>query len=620
MSITTLQNGYLGNKFLRDKTSEKIIKALSSLTVATKVIQLQRIKKDSEKVKLVLSSFWLNAFNFFEHDKIVETAIGENQGFEIRHANLDDTDIKKVYGRTYQQRQSKEREPQMDIRNQTKLKLALGDAKSVRIVFKKDLLTILPIFAAEQHTRSEALDITLPKDNGLYYGVISAVQLIKEHLFTEFTITSDNEFTQSREYTLLVIQLRRIGYNISLENNLITGRLGNKTIIRRHSIDTSASTTKIKPVRFDKSNPLSTTGVCTSGVDVASAEDDGFSTLNVLDYRPIEARDLRSNIDKSETGAVCAAYNTKSMKTVINECIYGIDTVLMRDIMRPTNFLSLSLQCSEYTTVKNVKDKEDAIESLATTIDMFFPVLDIIEKNNYSTLLTENVRNFASSIECDLYIRRLNELGYQTYKAASLNAEHFNGYTMRNRCYIFASKLPTPFQWPENEIRTVNVWNDIVIPNLSEFRNVTHTGGIQTMLKGQEIVASGDDVSLMSKAKQTIVRKFNSRNVIDENSHVAGTIIRSQSKQVAESLYIKQDDQYLIPNNNVLKAMMGIRKTFDLSIFTNEAGSELIGQSIEVPMHRKISQSIKKHIMSHVVNLKRLSKKSPIKAQQLAYS
>ncbi|MFT7007099.1 MAG: site-specific DNA-cytosine methylase [Colwellia sp.] len=620
MTISTLHNGYLGNKFLRNKTSEMIIKAISSLTVATKVLHLQRIKKDSDKVKLVISSFWLNNFNFFEHDKIVETSLGANLGFEVRHANHDDKDIKKVYGRTYPQRNSSEREPQMDIRNQTKLKISLGDAISARIVFKKDLLTILPIFAAEKQASSDALDITLPKDDGLYYGVISAVQIIKEYLFSEITITSDNEFTQSREYTLLVIQLRRIGYSISFENNLITGRLGNKIINKRHSIDTSRSTTKNKPVRFDKSNPLSTTGVCTSGVDIASAEDDGFSTLNVLDYRPIEARDLLSNIDKSETGAVCAAYNTKSMKTVFNECIYGMDTVLMRDLMRPTNFLSLSLQCSEYTTVKNVKDKEDAIESLATTIDMFFPVLDIIEKNNYCSLLTENVRNFASSVECELYIRRLDELGYQTYKASSLNAEHFNGYTMRNRCYIFATKLPTPFQWPEKELRTANVWNDIVIPNLSEFRNVTHTGGIQTMLEGQKIVASGEDVSLMSKSKQTVVRKFNSRNIVDESSHVAGTIIRSQSKQVAESIYIKHGDQYLIPNNSVLKAMMGIRESFDLSIFTNEAASELIGQSIEVPMHRKISLAIKKHIMGHLVNLKDKTKSSPIQVQQLSYS
>ena len=50
--------------------------------------------------------------------------------------------------------------------------------------------------------------------------------------------------------------------------------------------------------------------------------------------------------------------------------------------------------------------------------------------------------------------------------------------------------------------------------------------------------------------------------------------------------------------------MMGIRKSFDLSMFTAESGSELIGQSSEVPMHKRISQEIKKHIFSHMSNIK----------------
>jgi hypothetical protein len=340
MTITHLDNGYLGKKFLRDKTSSKIIEAMSSVNLTTKVLSLQRITKDNEALKLVLSSFWLNLFNFFENDKVVETTIAENQGFEVRHACPDDVASKKVYGRNYHQRKKAEREPLMDIRNQTKLKLALGSATKVRIIFKMDLITVLPIFAPEQIARPEALDIALPKDNGLYYGVLSAVKIIKEHLFTEFTIESDDKFIQSREYLLLSIQVRRLGYRLNIINGIISGRLGNKPILKRHCVDTSKSTVTVRPIRFDKMNPLATTGVCTSGVDVAAAEDDGFSTLNVLDYRPIEKRDLESKQDRSETGAICAAYNTKSLKTVFNECIYGIDSTLMRDLMRPTNFLN----------------------------------------------------------------------------------------------------------------------------------------------------------------------------------------------------------------------------------------------------------------------------------------
>jgi hypothetical protein len=282
MTITHLDNGYLGNKFLRDQTSSKIIEAMSSVNITTKVLSLQRITKDNEALKLVLSSFWLNLFNFFENDKVVETAIAENKGFEIRHACTDDVGTKKVYGRNYKQRKNSEREPLMDIRNQTKLKLALGSATKVRIIFKMDLITVLPIFALEQIARPEALDISLPMDNGLYYGVLSAVKIIKENLFTEFTIESDDKFIESRECLLLSIQVRRLGYKLNIIDGIISGRLGDKSVRKRHSLDASKKTVTVRPILFDKMNPLASTGVCTSGVDVTAAEDDGFSTLNEI--------------------------------------------------------------------------------------------------------------------------------------------------------------------------------------------------------------------------------------------------------------------------------------------------------------------------------------------------
>lgn len=617
MTLTELDNGYLGNKFKRDKTSSKIIEAMSSVNLTTKVLQLQRIKQGSDDLKLVLSSFWLNLFNFFEHDEIVETPIAQNQGFEIRHAGDNDTRTKKVYGRNYPQRKKTVREPVMDIRNQTKIKLSLGSATKARIIFKVGLITVLPIFALEKIASSEALDINLPKDNGLYYGVLSAAKLIKQHLFTEFTIKSDEEFLDSREFLLLSIQVRRLGYKVSVKDGIITGKLGDKLITKRHSIDVSKYNTTSRPIRFDKMNPLTTSGVCTSGVDIAAAEDDGFSTLNVLDYRPIEKRDLESRQDRSETGAICAAYNTKSLKVVFNECIYGIDSVLMRDLMRPTNFLNASLQCSDYSTVKNDKDKAKAIDNLSTTIDMFIPMLEIIELNNFPTLLTENVPNFSSSIEAKLYIRKLKELGYNVFDSI-LSAEHFNGYTKRSRSYIFASKLPTHFSWPDKEPRTVNVWNEIVLPYFSEFRDVSHTGGIETMLQGKALHESGNDLSAMSKADKTKIRKYKSRNIIDSNSHISGTVLRSQSKQVAETLYAQIGDKFYIPNNIVLKAIMGIRESFDVSMFTQEAGTELIGQSIEVPMHHKITNSIKQHIMDYVTKIKSVKSKANVDPRQQA--
>lgn len=80
-------------------------------------------------------------------------------------------------------------------------------------------------------------------------------------------------------------------------------------------------------------------------------------------------------------------------------------------------------------------------------------MLDIILNNNFATILTENVPNFLSSIEAKLYVRRLEELGYNVHHSI-LSAENYNGYTKRSRSYIFASKLPIDFTWPEKEART----------------------------------------------------------------------------------------------------------------------------------------------------------------------
>jgi hypothetical protein len=109
------------------------------------------------------------------------------------------------------------------------------------------------------------------------------------------------------------------------------------------------------------------------------------------------------------------------------------------------------------------------------------------------------------------------------------------------------------------------------------------------------------DVTNTKTVQKAIVS--NRLRVIDVNDEIAPTITRAQSRQVKDSIYVRIDNRYYMPNNHMLRLMMGISHEFNLSLFSNEIGTEIIGQSIDVPMHRSICSDIKEHIQSYIATV-----------------
>jgi site-specific DNA-cytosine methylase len=571
--------------FKRNSLSIKIKSLLKSVEAVTKNLKLQLISKNSQKRKLVISTNWLDMFSFKEGSLITEKVIGHKQGLCIKLAGIGEVGIKKVYGRNYQNRS---RETQMDIRHQKKLNNAFGDAREVHITFSQGELKIIPTFDHESSMVHEGLNIKLKNEDGVYSGIMESLDVIKNKAFSRITLSSDDEFESSQEYTLFCMQLRRMGYKLSVdESGVFCAELSKVMPVHQYYLNPQVNIPeKSSHIDFNFEAPLSTFVACTAGVDISSIEESGFEAVSILETRPVEKRDIKrtkckktghiteTTNDKTESCAINAAINANGAKVIFNEDIYNFNVKRISHLLRRHNFLHASLQCSDFSGLKNKADRLKAIESLDSTRDMIFPLLDIIKETRVPTLLVENVKNFASSVECKLFEVRLKKLGYTITKSV-LSAEQFNGYTKRTRCFIFATLLDSPFSFPEPIARTKHAWRDIIAPNLHMLRDVTHT---KTVAKA---VSSGR------------------LRVVDIGDEMTPTFTKSQSRQVKDSVYVRIEDRYYMPSNLMIKKLMGI-ESYNTNLFNEEMITEFIGQSIEGTMHGHINESIKSHILDYV--------------------
>ena len=87
----------------------------------------------------------------------------------------------------------------------------------------------------------------------------------------------------------------------------------------------------------------------------------------------------------------------------------------------------------------------------------------------------------------------------------------------------------------------------------------------------------------------------------DENSLHAPTLLKSQSRMAKDTCVFKtKKNRYLMPSEEVLKHLMGIPKEFNLDCVSSDVASEIIGQSVDVLLHRLIIKAVRKHIDEYV--------------------
>jgi hypothetical protein len=74
---------------------------------------------------------------------------------------------------------------------------------------------------------------------------------------------------------------------------------------------------------------------------------------------------------------------------------------------------------------------------------------------------------------------------------------------------------------------------------------------------------------------------------------------------------IELNCRFLFPDNEVCKLIMGIPSSFNINKpLTKEMGAEIIGQAVDVTMHKRLTQCIESHIEAFLASTSQRSRKS----------
>lgn len=322
--------------------------------------------------------------------------------------------------------------------------------------------------------------------------------------------------------------------------------------------------------RFKKANPFNTFVGLTGGVDIHCLESMGFNVDVALEFRPSEKRDKD---DKTEVNLMSCLRNS-SPSVVLNEDLYHVDLDRLEEILEnrpPVGVAHYSIQCDDFSTLKNLNDKARDIDDVSTTIDQFIPVLDQVKVINPAVVIIENVIGFGRSMAGKICETQLKRMGYHVC-SMEMDARDYGGVQSRKRYYLVASVAPNfkaPKMSPRNEQL---IWNRIE-PLLSSCRDITDTSFIKKRATSSRAAPS-----------------------ITPDSTQCQTIIKSNSRGIKDGAYLEIGGRMLMPTDAVIKQLMSIPDDFKTDWMAGEQAIEVLGQSIDYAMHETLMSSVKAHI------------------------
>lgn len=333
---------------------------------------------------------------------------------------------------------------------------------------------------------------------------------------------------------------------------------------------------------------INTLVAMTGGVDCHVLEKGGFSIQAAISYRPNDARDKS---DYTELDCMSTLVNSKP-RVLVNEDIYKLNPNRLATLIgnTPITVGHFSLTCTDFSNLKNKKAKENSLENLTSTIDMFIQSLGIIDSLKLPVLVFENVEGFVNHAAYDILALQLKRRGFTLHQKV-YRAEQHGGASLRKRMYLIATALDAPVELPQPIESTVDVWNDIILKHWDEIkqRDVTDT----KVLK--DAISSG-------RAR-----------IIDSSKKIAYSLARSQSQDPKDAVVVERHGRYYRLPTVVQKAINCIPDTFDLDWAPIDKASQIIGQSICCKLHEKIMISVRNHIVEAAKKLaKNLSPETPI--------
>ncbi len=334
-------------------------------------------------------------------------------------------------------------------------------------------------------------------------------------------------------------------------------------------------TFSIRKALRDNPDRLTALVAMTGGVDALCLARAGFEIDAVIEYRPHEKRDLTR--DLTETGALNALANV-SPRALVNQDISTIDWHAMRDTLcagQHHAIAMISLQCDDFSAVKANSLKEKSIADLSTSRDLVYDALRMIETIRPATVCVENVTQFGCSSEGELLKIKLRRWGYHVTDA-QMAAPDFGGLTRRTRYYLVASVFPD-FQMPVGvQAAQSPIWS-LIQPFLADCRDVSDSKALKDGLEG-------------GRAR-----------LITPDSTISPTVLKSQLRCAKDSVWIAMPDgTYRFPSLELMKFLQGIPDDFNLDAVSKEVAGEIIGQSIDWPMHHVLVRAIHDHIGQHV--------------------
>lgn len=318
-------------------------------------------------------------------------------------------------------------------------------------------------------------------------------------------------------------------------------------------------------------NPMQMFAALTSGIDIHAAASLGFEIKGIVEYRPNEARDKS---DLTETGILTALANNK-VGHVFNEDIYQLDWRNVANVldMPHVPVVHASLQCDHFS---NVCPSEFANSyDIKTTRDMFIPFLEGIKTLQPAVVVIEQVAGFHTSTEWQLLAMQLRRMGYHI-NAETMDARDYGGLTSRSRMHAVCSIFPD-FKMPASTPRrTESIWDEVIAPHLADCRDVTHSKAIQ-------------DGARVGRLR-----------VINKSKPHSPTPIKSQDRMAKDTLVIEHNGRYLMPSEDLLKALLSIPSDFNLNIVGKTIATEVIGQSVDYGMHKRLLNAVKEHILTNI--------------------
>ena len=319
----------------------------------------------------------------------------------------------------------------------------------------------------------------------------------------------------------------------------------------------------------EAADPDSVFAALTSGVDLASMREEGFSISAVLEWRPQEARDKS---DLTETGALAALSNSGPLHALFNEDITScaLDRIAEAMRNRPVMVLHASPQCDDHSTLKAKALKDRDTEAATSSSDMILDLLNLVERIAPPIVVLENVPGMIGSAAYEVASLRLRRWGYRRHEHVGDARDH-GGLTSRRRAYVVFSQLGSAFSFEPARERRSDGWA-VVTRHLDDCRDVS---GSKSIRDGK---ACGRLRAIRPGAK-----------------HVP-TPVKSQSRMAKDSVVVEpRDGVFLFPGEGMLKAFLGI-ESVDLNAVSATIASEIIGQSIDRPHHASILRSLRAHI------------------------